>query len=312
VIIATQMLDSMILNPRPTRAEVSDVANAIFDGADAIMLSGETAAGKYPVEVVKTMARIAGRAEEVLPYQEILRQRRLQGELSITDAISFATCATAMNLNASAIITPTVTGLTARMVAKYRPQASIVAVTTEERILNKLALVWGVYPLLIPETSGTDELFEESIKAALGSAYINNGDLVILTAGVPIGSPGGTNLLKVHVVGRILAQGMGIGKDPVTGRVRIVVYPEDMEKIKDGDIVVTTSADCALAPHLPRIAALVAEEGGLTSNAAIMGLNANIPVIVGARNATGLLEDDMLVTLDTPHGRVYQGIARVR
>ncbi|WP_276662932.1 pyruvate kinase, partial [Syntrophomonas wolfei] len=312
VIIATQMLDSMIVNPRPTRAEVSDVANAIFDGADAIMLSGETAAGKYPVEVVKTMARIAGRAEEVLPYQEILRQRRLQGELSITDAISFATCATAMNLNASAIITPTVTGLTARMVAKYRPQASIVAVTTEERILNKLALVWGVYPLLIPETSGTDELFEESIKAALGSAYINNGDLVILTAGVPIGSPGGTNLLKVHVVGRILAQGMGIGKDPVTGRVRIVVYPEDMEKIKDGDIVVTTSADCALAPHLPRIAALVAEEGGLTSNAAIMGLNANIPVIVGARNATGLLEDDMLVTLDTPHGRVYQGIARVR
>ncbi len=312
VIIATQMLDSMMVNPRPTRAEVSDVANAIFDGADAIMLSGETAAGKYPVEVVKTMARIAGRAEEVLPYQEILRQRRLQGELSITDAISFATCATAMNLNASAIITPTVTGLTARMVAKYRPQASIVAVTTEERILNKLALVWGVYPLLIPETSGTDELFEESIKAALGSAYINNGDLVILTAGVPIGSPGGTNLLKVHVVGRILAQGMGIGKDPVTGRVRIVVYPEDMEKIKDGDIVVTTSADCALAPHLPRIAALVAEEGGLTSNAAIMGLNANIPVIVGARNATGLLEDDMLVTLDTPHGRVYQGIARVR
>ena len=165
---------------------------------------------------------------------------------------------------------------------------------------------------MIPETSGTDELFEESIKTALGSAYINNGDLVILTAGVPIGSPGGTNLLKVHVVGRILAQGMGIGKDPVTGRVRIVVYPEDMEKIKDGDIVVTTSADCALAPHLPRIAALVAEEGGLTSNAAIMGLNANIPVIVGARNATGLLEDDMLVTLDTPHGRVYQGIARVR
>ncbi len=312
VIIATQMLDSMMLNPRPTRAEVSDVANAIFDGADAIMLSGETAAGRYPVEVVRTMSRIARRTEEALPYQEILRQRRLQGELSITEAISFATCATALNLDASAIITPTVTGLTAKMVAKYRPPANIIAVTTQERILHKLALVWGVYPLLISETAGTDELFEESTKVALESSYIHHGDLVVLTAGVPIGSPGGTNLLKVHIVGQILAQGMGIGKRPVTGRVRIVIYPEDMQKIQDGDIVVTTSADCALAPHLPRIAALVAEEGGLTSNAAIMGLNADIPVIVGSRNATSLLADDMLVTLDTPHGRVYQGITRVR
>ncbi|MEN6349110.1 MAG: pyruvate kinase [Syntrophomonas sp.] len=312
VIIATQMLESMIINPRPTRAEVSDVANAIFDGADAIMLSGETAAGKYPVEVVQTMARIASRTEEVLSYQEILRRKRLQGNLTVTDAISFATCATAMNLNATAIITPTVTGHTPKMVAKYRPQAKIIAVTTIPRVLKKLALVWGVYPILIAETEGTDNLFAESVKASLESKYIDSGDLVVLTAGVPSGYPGGTNLLKVQVVGDILVQGVGIGKEPVSGRVKIIIYPEDMKKVEKGDIVVTGSADYSLVPYLDKIAALVAEEGGLTSNAAIMGLNANIAVVVGAKNATSILEDNMLVTIDVAHGQVYRGLARVR
>lgn len=312
VIIATQMLESMIVNPRPTRAEVSDVANAIFDGADAIMCSGETAAGKYPVEVVQTMARVAGRAEESLSYQEILRQKRSQGNLSVTEAISYATCATAMNLSASAIITPTVTGHTPKMVAKFRPQAKIIGVTTIPRVLRKLALVWGVYPVLISETSGTDEMFAESVKASLESGYIESGDLVVLTAGVPSGFSGGTNLLKVHVVGDILVQGVGIGREPVSGRVKIVIYPEDMEKVENGDIVVTNSADCNLAPYLDKIVALVAEEGGLTSNAAIIGLNANIPVIVGAKNATTIMKDNMLVTIDIAHGQVYSGLARVR
>lgn len=312
VIIATQMLESMIVNPRPTRAEVSDVANAIFDGADAIMLSGETAAGQYPVDVVKTMVRIASRAEESLPYQEILRQKRLQWNLSVTDAISYATCATALSLNASAIITPTVTGYTPKMVAKYRPQAKIIGVTTDTRILNKLTLVWGVYPQLIPETAGTDELFSESTRAALEGGYIENGDLVVLTAGVPTGLPGGTNLLKVQVVGEILVQGTGIGRKPISGKVKIVIFPEDFQKIETGDIVVTTSADRSLAPYLDKMAALVAEEGGLTSNAAIMGLNANIPVIVGAAKATEVLEDNIMVTIDTANGQIYRGLARVR
>ncbi|MDD3023448.1 MAG: pyruvate kinase alpha/beta domain-containing protein, partial [Syntrophomonadaceae bacterium] len=256
--------------------------------------------------------RIASRAEEILPYQEILRQKRLQGNLSVTDAISYATCATALSLNASAIITPTVTGYTPKMVAKYRPQAKIIGVTTKPRILNKLALVWGVYPKLIPETSGTDDLFKESAQAALDGGYIDNGDLVVLTAGVPSGFAGGTNLLKVHVVGDILVQGIGIGKEPISGRVKIVIYPEDFPRIESGDIVVTTSADCSLAPYLDKIAALVAEEGGLTSNAAIMGLNANIPVIVGAHKATDILADNMLVTIDTGNGHIYRGLARVR
>ncbi len=311
VIIATQMLDSMIVNPRPTRAEVSDVANAIFDGADAIMLSGETAAGKYPVEVVETMARIARRAEEVLPYAELLRKKRLQGRLTVTDAISYATCATAMNLGASAILTVTRSGYTARMVAKYRPQAKIVAVTPNEAVLKKLALVWGVYPVLIKDIEGTDALLDESINAALEKGCINKGELIVLTAGVPTGLSGETNLLKVHIVGDILVQGMGIGLEPTSGKAKIVLSATDLAKIEDGDIVITTNADSYLAPLLGRIKALVAEEGGLTSNAAIMGLNANIPVIVGAVGASTILQDGMVITVDTPRGKVYKGLTRV-
>lgn len=310
VIIATQMLDSMIVNPRPTRAEVSDVANAIFDGADAIMLSGETAAGKYPVEVVKTMAKVAKRAEESLPYPQILREKRISRTQSITDAISFATCATAETLGASAIITATRTGLTSKMVAKYRPEANIIAATPDENMLNRLALVWGVYPVLINETIGTDDLFTEAIHRALEKEYINYGDLLILTAGTPSSLSGGTNLLKVHVLGDVLVEGMGIG-EPIKGIVKVVLGPEDLHKIEPGDIVVTTSADRYLAPYLDKISALIAEEGGLTSNAAIMGLNARIPVIVGAKSASTILKDEMPITIDTPHGKIYSGFAHI-
>lgn len=310
VIIATQMLDSMINNPRPTRAEVSDVANAIFGSTDAIMLSGETAAGKYPVEVVETMARIARRAEESLPYPEILRQKRLARTKSVTDAISYATCATALNLNASAIISCTRTGQTARMVARYRPEAKIVAATPNAGILNKLALVWGVHPVLIEETEGTDDLFEESIKRALQNGYINNGDLIILTAGTPASVSGGTNLLKVHVVGDVLLEGMGIG-EPIQGPLRIINSPEDLNRIQKGDIVVISGADEMLSPYLERISGIISEEGGLTSNAAIMGLTSNIPVIVGATGAVSIFQDGMMVTMDTPRGKIYKGIAKV-
>ncbi len=309
-IIATQMLDSMIVNPRPTRAEVSDVANGIFDGSDAIMLSGETAAGKYPVEVVETMARVAYRAEQSLNYGEILRQKSRYTNLSVTDAISYATCATAANLGASKIITATQTGQTARMIAKYRPQTDIIATTTDKRVMNKLSLLWGVQPILIPETIGTDELFEESIRCAMETGLINNGELVVLTAGIPTGRAGATSLMKVHIVGEILVQGMGIGSGVASGIVRIIRDESDLIRIEPGDIVAIGDANSSLAPYLKRIAALVAEAGGLTSDAAIMGLNARIPVIVGAVNATHLLEEGMLVTVDAPRGRVYKGLAR--
>ncbi|MBO8158892.1 pyruvate kinase [Thermosyntropha sp.] len=311
VIIATQMLESMINNPRPTRAEVSDVANAIFEGADAVMLSGETAAGKYPVIVVETMAKIAKKAEEDLPYEDILRKKGLNRTKSVTDAISYATCATASNLDASAIITATRSGHTAKIAAKYRPQAPIIAATPDMQTFNKLALVWGVYPVLINETEGSDALFQESISRALEYGYVKHGDLVVLTAGAKTSVSGGTNLLKVHIVGEILLEGMGIG-ETVNGKVKIVVYPKDVAKIEPGDIVVTTGADEMLAPFLDRISGLIAEEGGLTSNAAIMGLNYNLPVIVGAHNATRILKDNMMITMDTPRGKVYRGLAKVK
>ncbi len=311
VIIATQMLDSMIHNPRPTRAEVSDVANAIFDGADAIMLSGESAAGKYPLAAVETMARIAKRAEGAIDYKDILAKKAPQGKLSVTDAISYACCSTASNLQISSIITPTQSGLTARSIAKFRPQADIFAVTNREEVLRKLTLVWGVYPVLARKTNGTDELLDEALNCCLNKEYIKRGDMVVLSAGSPTGVSGGTNLIKVHIVGEILAYGMGIGKHPASGTIRVIIHDEDLPKIQSGDIVVINAASPALSSYLDRIKAIIAEAGGLTSDAAIIGLNAGIPVIVGCNGATSIFKDDMLVTVDTPHGRIYNGLTKV-
>lgn len=200
VITATQMLDSMQRNPRPTRAEASDVANAIFDGTDAIMLSGETAAGKYPVESVLTMSRIAEKAESALNYREIFLKQRIAQETSITEAISQSVAISALDLNAKAIISSTESGHTARMVSKYRPQAPIIAVTTQERTLRRLALTWGVTPVQGRTASSTDEMFENSLKGGLESGIVKAGDLVIITAGVPLGQSGSTNLVKVSQI----------------------------------------------------------------------------------------------------------------
>jgi len=199
VITATQMLDSMMRNPRPTRAEVTDVANAIYDGTDAIMLSGETAAGKYPVEAVKTMATIAKRTEETLKYNELLKNRKLE-EATVTNAISYATCTTSADLNAKAIISFTTSGHTARMVSKFRPQCPIIATTEDEGVMRRLALVWGVYPVKTSHVGNTDDLFTTSIASAKEKKYLENGDLVVITAGVPSGISGTTNLIKVHTI----------------------------------------------------------------------------------------------------------------
>ncbi|NWL89798.1 MULTISPECIES: pyruvate kinase [unclassified Paenibacillus] len=200
VITATQMLDSMQRNPRPTRAEASDVANAILDGTDAIMLSGETAAGKYPVESVQTMSRIAEKAESALDYHGILVKQRIAQETTVTEAISQAVTTSALELNAKAIITSTETGYTARMVSKYRPQAPIIAVTTQEQTLRRLALNWGVIPVKGHTATSTDEMFDNAMKGGLESGVVVDGDLVVITAGIPLGSSGSTNLIKVGQV----------------------------------------------------------------------------------------------------------------
>ncbi|MCL6477121.1 MAG: pyruvate kinase [Peptococcaceae bacterium] len=312
VIIATQMLESMIHNPRPTRAEASDIANAIFDGADAIMLSGETAAGHYPVEAVQTMASIAARAESSPKYRVMLNRRDELTACTVTDAISHATCSISEDLGATAIITSTESGYTARMVSKYRPKAPVVAVTPEEKVLRKMALVWGVQPTLVERTNDTDGMISAAIGASLKAGLISPGDLVVITAGVPVGVHGTTNLIKVHTVGSILARGTGIGPRSVSGRARICQNQnEAREKVEDGDILVTGSTDREYIPAIEKAAALITEEGGLTSHAAIVGLEFGIPVVVGVENATTILEDGEIITVDGQRGLVYKGTARV-
>jgi len=312
VIIATQMLDSMIRNPRPTRAEASDVANAIFDGTDAVMLSGETAAGKYPIEAVQTMARIAARSETALDYSDMLKRRAISTNLTTTDAISQASAQTAIGLGAAAILTSTESGYTARMVAKYRPPVPIIAVTTHERTVQRLQLTWGIHALYGPRTRNTDDMIDSAVHIALQANLIKEGDLVIITAGVPVGVPGTTNLIKAHVVGAVLIRGQGIGAQGATGRVCIAKTLKDAaSKFQDGDILITDSTDADFVPYMTRSSAIVAEEGGLTSHAAIAGLNLGIPVIVGAEGALELLEDGMVVTVDGMRGLIYKGATHI-
>ncbi|HHV71524.1 MAG TPA: pyruvate kinase [Clostridia bacterium] len=313
VIIATQMLESMTNNPRPTRAEVTDIANAIMDGTDAIMLSGETAAGKYPLQAVKVMAKIAERTDRSLPYGDILLKNSLTRENNVTSAISFATCQTAYDLDAAAIITATKSGHTARMVSKYRPKALIIASTPHEEVVRQLRLVWGVYPLLGVETGSTDEMIDNSVNAALKADLIKQGDLVVITAGLPANVTGTTNLLKVHTVGHIFAKGIGVGRTSVSGRVCVAkTAAEALEKVERGDILVTIGVDAAYVPVFNKIVGLVTEEGGLTSPGAIMGLQYGIPVIVGVEKATDLLSDTDVITIDGEAGLIYRGKARVK
>ncbi|MGA9175360.1 MAG: pyruvate kinase, partial [Thermoactinomyces sp.] len=295
-----------------TRAETSDVANAILDGTDAIMLSGETAAGKYPVEAVKTMARIALRTESSLRYQELFRQRTREISNTITESISQAVVHTSHTLDCSAIITATETGFTARMVSKYRPRAPIIAVTPNEDIIRKLSLVWGVYPVLGKEAPTTDEMFANAISASLENRYVKQGDLVVITAGVPVGKSGTTNLMKVHVIGGVLASGQGIGKQVVTGPVVVCKTAEELRaKMVDGAIVVTRSTDKDMIDSIKRAAAIITEEGGLTSHAAVVGVSLGIPVVVGVENATSLLAMETEVTVDADRGQIYSGKANV-
>ncbi|SCZ05377.1 pyruvate kinase [Alkaliphilus peptidifermentans] len=312
VITATQMLDSMIRNPRPTRAEVTDVANAIFDGTDAIMLSGETAAGKYPIEAVKMMANIATRTEAAINYRELLRRKSIEKEITVTDAISHATCNTASDLEASAIITATSSGYTAKMVSKFKPKAPIIAATTTERVRRRLTLTWGVETVLIEVMQSTDDVIEGAVAGALDKGLIKRGDLVVITAGVPVGFTGTTNLIKVHIVGDVLVSGMGVGKRAATGRV-VIVNDNNYATVQfnEGDILVSRATDKEIVPLMELAGAVITEEGGLTSHAAIVGLNLSKPTVVGAEGATYKLKDGDIVTVDSATGLIYSGKTRV-
>ena len=312
VITATQMLDSIMRNPRPTRAEVKDVSNAILDGSDAIMLSGETAVGKYPVESVKTMYKIATKTEDSLDYKEILKYKSIKKDVSTTNAISRATCTTAEDLEANAIVTATSSGYTSKAISKFRPRAPIIAATTSKKVMRKLSLVWGVYPVLSIKSTNTDEVIERSINSALEEGYINEGDLIVITAGIPVGVSGTTNLIKVHTVGKVLLKGVGIGKKSVSSKVCIGSSKNELEaKFKDGDILVSKFTDKDMVEYIEKSSAIVVEQGGLTSHAAIVGLNLGKPTIVGAEKATEILKDGETITVDAITGRIYKGEAKV-
>lgn len=312
VITATQMLDSMIRNPRPTRAEASDVANAIFDGTDCIMLSGETANGRYPVEAIRTMARIAERTEQSLDYDEMLEKRKLTKANNVPNAITYATCTTAAELGASAIITATQTGYTARMVSKYRPKAPIIAVTPYEYVARKLSISWGVYPLIADKMESTDELINLSVEQALQSGYIKKGELVVIAAGIPVGFTGTTNMIKVHIAGDVLVKGNGLGGGTVYGNAVVIndVKAAD-DLVNEGDIIIIKKLDKDLIYILDKVSGVVAEEGGVTSHMAVECISRGIPIIVGAEGASDIIRNGTLITLDTSRGLVYGGKAEV-
>ncbi len=307
VIVATQMLDSMMRNPRPTRAEVTDVANAILDGTDAIMLSGETAAGNYPVQAVETMNRIAYAAESTIDYDDNLHNKKHDKQKTITNAISHATCITASDLKAKAIITATAGGYTARMVSSYRPQSPIIASTNDERTYTQMNLLWGVIPIKGPALTGTEELLRSAVDEAILQGHIQEGDLVVITAGVPVGKAGNTNLVRVHIAMKIIVQGIGVGNSKCSGKAQIVTPATSPQMFQKGNILVASTTNKDIMKMVVKASAIVIESDEISSDAAIAGLNLGLPVIVAAKDATTLIKDGDIVTVDAEFGRVYSG-----
>ena len=308
VITATQMLDSMIKNPRPTRAETSDVANAIYQGTGAIMLSGETAAGAYPIEAVRTMARIAERTEKDIDYSREFKPRRLAERPDVTNAISHATCTTAMDLNAAAIVAVTKSGRTVGRIAKYRPSCPIIGCATHSRVCRQLSLMWGVIPVEMQEEETADDLFDHAVKLSEDKKLISRGDLVVITAGVPLGLSGTTNMLKVQVAGNTLLTGRGCNALKASGNICVCNSADDLaENFRPGDIVVVSATNNDMMPQLKDAAGIITEQGDRYSHAAIVGIALDIPVITEAKNATRILKSGTFVTMDSEQGLVYRG-----
>ena len=312
IVTATQMLDSMMVNPRPTRAEISDVANAIYDGTSAIMLSGETAAGAYPVEALKTMSAIAERTEQEGHY---LRGRLMEpntGKISVSDATAHAACLTARDVNAAAIVTVSESGTTARLLSKYRPKQPIIACVMDEQVQRQLSLSWGITSLLMGPARSTDELIEMSTALAQKNGYLHNGELAVVTAGVPVGVSGTTNMIKIHMVGNCLSTGVGVGRESAaltsaSGKACVCrTLDEIRAKFKPGMVLVVPSTTNEMLEYVRDAAALVVEEAGLNSHAAIAGKALLKPTIVGAVGACSHIRDGLDIAVDCAHGSVQR------
>ncbi len=311
VITATQMLESMATNPRPTRAEASDVANAIFDGSDAIMLSGETAQGKYPVESVSTMANIALTTESSINYIKRLHQQFQQEQTNITNAISYAACTTAAELNTSCISTVTKSGFTARMISKFKPTCPIAASSFQERVWRQLNLVWGCKPVLLGEIIEDSKVFELATETAIKSGLAANGDTIVIAVGVPVGVSGSTNTMRVEIVGDVICKGRGVGMQVVSGKANVIkVFDQAQKKFKAGDILVTTNTCNELTPFAKKASAIVVGpmDQGENCHAEILGHALDIPVVICNSKVTDLIKDGTLITVDAEKGFVYAGV----
>ena len=312
IVTATQMLDSMMVNPRPTRAEISDVANAIYDGTSAIMLSGETAAGAYPVEALKTMSAIAERTETENHARVEYLTEATNGKISVSDATAHAACLTAKDVNAAAIVTVSESGTTARLLSKYRPQQPIIACVMREQVQRQLSLSWGITPLMMSLAHSTDELIEMSTALAKENGYLHNGELAVVTAGVPVGVSGTTNMIKIHMVGNCLATGVGVGPENAevsnaTGKACVCrTLDEVRAKFKPGMVLVVPSTSNEMLNYVRDAAALVVEEPGLNSHAAIAGKALLKPTVVGAVGATSHIRDGLMIAVDCAHGSVQR------
>lgn len=310
VITATQMLESMQENPRPTRAEASDVANAVFDGTDATMLSGESANGSYPVEAVTTMARIDVEAEKSM-LQLGSYQINQFDKTDVTETIGLSVARAAKNLGVKCIVAATESGHTAKMISKYRPDADILAVTFDDHTKRGLMLNWGVYPTVTEKPETTDDMFELATKKTLELGFAKEGDSILITAGVPVGERGTTNVMKIQMIGSKLIEAQGVGDHSVVANTVVAKNAEEaVAKAKDGMVLVVPSTDKEYMPAIEKAAALVVEESGLTSHAAVVGVTQDLPVIVGAKDALNIINDGELVTIDSRRGIVYRGETR--
>ncbi|WP_125708592.1 pyruvate kinase [Companilactobacillus zhongbaensis] len=313
VITATQMLDSMQENPRPTRAEVTDVANSVLDGTDATMLSGESANGDYPVEAVAAMANIDERTEKQLDEKNQLAIQRFEEYKgsNVTESIGESVVRTAEELNIGTIVTATASGYTARMISKYRPSADILAITFDEKTQRGLTVNWGVDPIVTEKPQSTDEMFELAANKAQELGFAKEGELILIVAGVPVGESGATNVMKVQLIGSQLVKGQGVGEESVIGKAVIAHSANEAnKKVEEGDILVTETTDKDYLPALEKASAVVVENGGLTSHAAVVGIAMGLPVVVGATDATKAISDNETITVDSRRGVVYKGASR--
>lgn len=308
-ITATQMLDSMIRNPRPTRAEVSDVANAILDGTSSIMLSGETAAGKYPLEALTMMDKIACHTEQNFNYWEKFERNTTGVATSVANAVSHACCLTAKDLRAKAIIAVTHAGRTARLLSRFRPGCAIIATTVSSKARYQLGLSWGVIPYQIEELKNTDKMFEKAKQIALESGVVSNGDLVVISGGTPVGMSGTTNTLKVQSIGHILCRGNCVGTaGTITGETYVVgsVAEKGTGLRFDGGqyILVAHDTDNSLIPLMKKAAAVVVENTNPDCHAITVGKTLDIPVIYACENASKIIKNGAIVTIDGKNGTI--------